>query len=146
MEYGRAQGTLRSRPCAKIRIPPREVTLTGPERTICVGGYQGEGSVHTQALRTFAAQVERELPGWRVEVTANVADLGHKAADCLAMVADGRLELCYFNSSYLAERVPSLALFDIPFVLTAREVVYRRLGGALGRTLPASLRGGKYHS
>ena len=85
--------------------------MAGPERTIRVGGYQGEASVHTQALRAFAAQMERELPERRVEVTANVADLGHKAADCLAMVADGRLELCYFNSSYLAERVPSLALF-----------------------------------
>jgi TRAP-type transport system periplasmic protein len=109
------------------------------DKTIRVGGYQGEGSVHTQALRAFAAQVGRELPGWRVAVTANVADLGHKAADCLTMVADGRLELCYFNSSYLAERVPSLALFDIPFVLTARDSVYRRLDGALGDTLAADV-------
>ena len=109
------------------------------DRTIRVGGYQGEGSVHTQALRAFAAQVERELPGRRVEVTANITNLGHKAADCLAMVADGRLELCYFNSSYLAERVPSLALFDIPFVLTARERVYRKLDGALGETLAADV-------
>jgi TRAP-type transport system periplasmic protein len=118
---------------------PREVTLTGPERTIRVGGYQGEASVHTRALRTFAAQVGREIPGWSVEVTPNVADLGHKAADCLAMVADGRLELCYFNSSYLAEQVPSLALFDIPFVLTARDPVYRKLNGALGRMLAADV-------
>jgi TRAP-type transport system periplasmic protein len=109
------------------------------DRTIRVGGYQGEASVHTQALRAFAEEVERNLPGWRVEVTANVADLGHKAADCLPMVADGRLELCYFNSSYLAERVPSLALFDIPFVLTARRDVYRKLDGALGRTLAADV-------
>jgi TRAP-type transport system periplasmic protein len=108
-------------------------------KTIRVGGYQGEASVHTLALHAFAAQVESKLPGWRVEVTANVADLGHKAADCLAMVADGRLELCYFNSSYLAERVPSLALFDIPFVLTARDNVYRKLDGALGRTLAAGV-------
>jgi TRAP-type transport system periplasmic protein len=115
---------------------------TGLERTIRVGGYQGEASVHTRALRAFAAQVERELPGWRVEVTANVADLGHKAADCLTMVADGRLELCYFNSSYLAERVPSLALFDIPFVLIARDSVYRSLDGALGDALAADVAAG----
>ena len=113
--------------------------MTGPDRTIRVGGYQGEASVHTQALRAFAMQVERQLPGLHVEVTANVADLGHRAADCLAMVADGRLELCYFNSSYLAESVPSLALFDIPFVLTARESVYDQLDGALGRSLAADV-------
>jgi TRAP-type C4-dicarboxylate transport system substrate-binding protein len=109
------------------------------DKTIRVGGYQGEASVHTRALRAFAGQAERELPGWRVDVTANVADLGHKAADCLPMVADGRLELCYFNSSYLSEQVPSLALFDIPFVLNARENVYRKLDGALGRTLAAGV-------
>jgi TRAP-type C4-dicarboxylate transport system substrate-binding protein len=113
--------------------------MGGPERTIRVGGYQGEASVHTRALRAFAGRVEHELPGWCVEVTANVADLGHKGADCLAMVADRRLELCYFNSSYLAERVSSLALFDIPFVLTARENVYRKLDGGLGRTLAADV-------
>jgi tripartite ATP-independent transporter DctP family solute receptor len=125
----------------KARNPhvPREMILAGPERTIRVGGYQGEASVHTQSLRAFAAEVERELPGWRIEVTPNVADLGHKAADCLAMVADGRLELCYFNSSYLAERVPSFALFDIPFALAERENVYRKLDGALGRTLAADV-------
>jgi TRAP-type C4-dicarboxylate transport system substrate-binding protein len=113
---------------------------TPPNRTIRIGGYQGEGSVHTRGLRAFAADAERRLgPGWHVEVTANVSDHGHKAADLLAMVADGRLELCYFNSSYLAERVPSLALFDIPFVLTARGSIYRQLDGEIGRQLAADV-------
>jgi C4-dicarboxylate-binding protein DctP len=132
---------------APHREAPRLLGTTGKgeclakrtDKTIRVGGYQGETSVHTQALRAFAEEIERELSGWHVEVTANVADRGHKAADCLPMVADGRLELCYFNSSYLAERVPSLALFDIPFLLTAREDVYEKLGGALGRTLAADV-------
>jgi tripartite ATP-independent transporter DctP family solute receptor len=111
-----------------------------PDRTIRISGYQGEASVHTRGLRAFAADAERRLgAGWHVEVTANVSDHGHKAADLLAMVADGRLELCYFNSSYLAERVPSLALFDIPFVLTARDPVYRQLDGEVGRRLAADV-------
>ena len=109
------------------------------DKAIRVGGYQGEASVHTRALRAFAAEIETRLPGRHVDVTANVSDHGHKAADLLAMVADGRLELCYFNSSYLAERVPSLALFDIPFVLTARDRVYRQLDGDLGRQLAADV-------
>ncbi len=118
----------------------RGILGTPPNRTIRIGGYQGEASVHTRGLRAFAADAERRLgPGWRVEVTANVSAHGHKAADLLAMVADGRLELCYFNSSYLAERVPSLALFDIPFVLTARDPVYRQLDGEVGRRLAADV-------
>ncbi len=108
-------------------------------KAIRAGGYQGEASVHTRALRAFAAEIETRRPGWHVDVTANVSDHGHKAADLLAMVADGRLELCYFNSSYLAERVPSLALFDIPFVLTARDRIYDQLDGELGRRLAADV-------
>jgi tripartite ATP-independent transporter DctP family solute receptor len=108
-------------------------------KAIRVGGYQGEASVHTRALRAFAAEIETGLPGWRVDVTANVGDHGHKATDLLAMVADGRLDLCYFNSSYLAERVPSLALFDVPFVLTARDRIYGQLDGDLGRQLAADV-------
>jgi len=114
--------------------------LGTPERTIRVGGYQGDASVHTRALRAFAADAEKRLgTGWYVEATPNVSDLDYKAADLLAMVADGRLELCYFNSSYLAERVPSLKLFDIPFVLTARDPIYRQLDGEVGRQLAADV-------
>ncbi len=111
-----------------------------PDATIRFGGYQGEASAHTRAVRAFAKAVEARLgEAWHVDVTADVTEYGHRAADLPAMVADGRLDLCYFNSSYLAERVPSLALFDIPFVLTGREQIYRRLDGDVGVRLGADI-------
>lgn len=114
-----------------------------PDTTIRFAGYQGEASVHTRAIRAFAATVEARLGApWRVDVTANVTEHGHQAADLPAMVADGRLDLCYFNSSYLAGRVPSLALFDIPFVLAGREQIYQHLDSDVGARLSADVAAG----
>jgi TRAP-type transport system periplasmic protein len=118
---------------------PGDIPHSTPRRpAIRVGGYQGEASVHTRAVRVLAAGIEARL-GSPVEVIADVTARGHKAADLLAMVADGRLDLCYFNSSYVAETVPSLALFDIPFVLADRDRIYRQLDGDIGALLGADV-------
>ncbi len=115
---------------------------TSAINTIRFGGYQGEASVHTRAIRAFAADAKARLgDGWQVEVTANVTARGHKAADLPAMVADGRLDLCYFNSSYLADAVPSLMLFDIPFVLAQRERIYAQLDGDAGARIGTAVAG-----
>jgi TRAP-type C4-dicarboxylate transport system substrate-binding protein len=98
------------------------------------GGYQGEKSVHTRALRLLAAALDRRLDGEaETAVTANVADHGHKAADVLAMVAKGDMDICYFQSSYLdLARVPSLRVLDLPFLFTNRERIYAQLDGDFG--------------
>jgi C4-dicarboxylate-binding protein DctP len=101
------------------------------DNVIRFGGYQGEDSLHTRAVRAFAAGAPGQI-GATVEVVANVTERGHNAADLLAMVADRRLELCYFNASYLTARVPALTLFDIPFAVDSRERVYAQLDGAVG--------------
>ena len=97
------------------------------------GGYQGDNSIHTRALRVIEAELGGA--GFAVELTVNVTQAGHKAADLLGMVEHGALDLCYFNSSYLSERVPSLKLLDLPFLITDRAAAYRHLDGALGQRL-----------
>ncbi|HET9902562.1 MAG TPA: TRAP transporter substrate-binding protein [Xanthobacteraceae bacterium] len=101
------------------------------------GGYQGENSVHTRALRRLAAALERRLSGAaRVLVTANVAEQGYKAADLLKLVAEGAFDICYFQSSYLdTAKVPALRALDLPFLLTDRGTIYERLDGAFGAHL-----------
>ncbi len=69
------------------------------------------------------------------ELEGNVIDAGHKAADLLAMVESGDKTMCYFASSYLAERVPEIAVLDLPFTITSRAQAYRALDGALGERL-----------
>lgn len=97
------------------------------------GGYQGDNSIHTRALRVFEAELLRA--GIAAELTVNVTQQGRKAADLLAMVEQGALDLCYFNSSYLSERVPSLRLLDLPFLIADRTHAYRHLDGPLGDRL-----------
>jgi TRAP-type C4-dicarboxylate transport system substrate-binding protein len=96
------------------------------------GGYQGEASILTRALRAMAAAVAGSI---EVRVAANITDQGRKAADLFAMVEGDELDLCYFSSSYLADRVPSLRVLDLPFFIADRVRAYRVLDGPAGRRL-----------
>lgn len=104
------------------------------------GGYQGEASVHTRGLRAFAAALAG-VSGVTVEITPNVTEQGHKAADLLAMVERGDLDLCYFASSYLGDRVPALRALDLPFLIQDRDQAYGLLDGALGGRLADAIAG-----
>ncbi len=101
--------------------------------TIRFGGYQPERSVHTRAVRLLGAALERQL-GSEVAFTFEpaVTSQGRQASDLLPMTAGGELDMCYFAASYLAERVPALGLFDLPFEVTSRERVWEKLDGPLG--------------
>jgi TRAP-type C4-dicarboxylate transport system substrate-binding protein len=104
------------------------------------GGYQGPASVHTRAIAVFARALEQRLgEAVAIEITANVAAQGHKAADLLDLVESGALDLCYFSSSYLAARVQALGAFDLPFVIAERARLYAALDGALGARLRAAI-------
>ncbi len=92
-------------------------------------GYQGEASVHTRALRVLAERLAGE--GFAPGVAPDVTGQGRPATDLFAMTEGGEIELCYFASSYLAERVPALGLLDLPFRSPSRAA----LDGALGERL-----------
>ncbi|MCP5087226.1 MAG: TRAP transporter substrate-binding protein [Rhodobacteraceae bacterium] len=104
------------------------------------GGYQGDKSVHTRGAQVFCSALER-IAGDAVEVKfqQNIVESGHKASDLLFMTENGELDGCYFSSSYLAGRVPELALFDQHFVVPNRHKAYRVLDGSLGRRLAAEV-------
>ncbi|MEP4377835.1 MAG: TRAP transporter substrate-binding protein [Alphaproteobacteria bacterium] len=106
------------------------------EFEICFSGYQGPRSVHNRAVGVFAESLSASL-GDRVafEHVLNVTEQGRKAADLLDMVATGETTLCYFSSSYLADKVPEIALFDLPFLIRDRVQAYAMLDGPLGRLI-----------
>ena len=83
----------------------------------------------------LATELRRTGSGIETELTPNITAEGRKASDLLAMVEGGDLDLCYFSSSYLAGRVPSLRVLDLPFLVTDRERAYRALDGDLGNRL-----------
>lgn len=100
------------------------------------GGYQGDNSVHTRGARVLCDALRR-LAGDRVEVefVQNIVESGQKASELLSMTESGELDGCYFSSSYLAARVPELALFDQHFAVPDRRRAYAVLDGALGARL-----------
>lgn len=110
--------------------------------TLRFGGYQPARSVHTRGLHALAAAVERHAPDIiSVNVTENVTTQGHKAADLFAMVADGRLDGCYFASSYLTGRVPALGVLDLPFQAASRGAAFAALDGTGGALLAEAVAG-----
>ena len=103
---------------------------------ISFGGYQGDNSVHTRAARVFCNALRREA-GDEIDIVfeQNIVPKGHKAADLLSLTESGELTGCYFSSSYLADRVPELGLFDQHFVVPDRKHAYAVLDGELGAWL-----------
>lgn len=104
------------------------------------GGYQGDNSVHTRGARVLCDALRR-IAGDAVEVEfiQNIVEDGRKASDLLSMTESGELDGCYFSSSYLAERVPELALFDQHFAVPDRRRAYGVLDGALGKRLASEV-------
>jgi TRAP-type C4-dicarboxylate transport system substrate-binding protein len=108
--------------------------------TLRIGGYQPEISVHTRSLRHFASALHGRLgAALHLEIVPDVTDQRLRAADLPTMVEAGELDACYFASSYLAGRVASLGLLDVPFPATDREEIYRKLDGNLGARLAADV-------
>lgn len=107
------------------------------EIEINLGGYQPPTSVHNRAAVVFGEELKARL-GDRVDYTldGNMPESsGIRAIDLLEKVESGDLTMCYFASSYLAERVPEVAIFDLPFVVESREKAYAALDGELGALL-----------
>ncbi|MEK9724064.1 MAG: TRAP transporter substrate-binding protein [Rhodospirillaceae bacterium] len=103
---------------------------------IRAGGYQGPASVHTRAMYAFGEALKAELgDAVTFDFTESVIAEGLKAAELLRRVEDGRLTICYFSASYLADRVAEIALLDMPFTFTDRANTYAIVDGPLGRRL-----------
>lgn len=108
-----------------------------PNIEITLAGYQPPTSVHNRAAEIFGRALAEYLgDDLSFELDGNMPESrGIKAVDLPRMVEAGDLTMCYFASSYLAERVPEVAIFDLPFVVGSREKVYAALDGELGDLL-----------
>jgi len=106
--------------------------MSAPIR-ITLGGYQGPASVHTRGLELLRDALLRRV-GDKVDVVLkpNLGAQGHKTSDLAELTESGGIDGCYLSSSYLAERVPALSLFDMPFAAPDRDRALALLDGALG--------------
>lgn len=100
------------------------------------GGYSPADSTHSRAAVHFKEALARRV-GDTVQVDHywNVMDFGYRADDLLSMVECGLLTMCYFSTSYLADRVPALEVIDLPFLFGSEAHAHAVLDGALGAFL-----------
>jgi TRAP-type C4-dicarboxylate transport system substrate-binding protein len=105
---------------------------------IRIAGYQPPRSILTRALSGVADALRRH-PDIEVEFTGSITAAGRRADDLLAMTEGDDLDICYFASSYLVIRVPSLGLLDRPFLVADRLSAYALLDGAQGRQMAADV-------
>lgn len=112
--------------------------MTGPLQ-VKLGGYAPKGSTHANGLDRIAHELSTEL-GDRVEITIdyNILDSGRQIGGLLEDVEAGLTTLCFFSSSYLADRVPELGIIDLPYVFDSLEHAHRLLDGAFGEALSAA--------
>jgi TRAP-type C4-dicarboxylate transport system substrate-binding protein len=102
-----------------------------------MAGYQSNSSVHTSALRALANSLDSNL--FAAEITPDITAYGHRAADLLTLTEQGELEICYFASSYLSQRVAEIELLDLPFLIDSREAGHALLDGPLCAYIQAQL-------
>ena len=115
----------------------RRILLAGMP-VLRLAGYQPDASVHTRALRQFAATLRMRCGlGSTVEVVPDVTRQGARAAELPALVDDGSFDMCYLASSYLAARVEALGVLDMPFPTADRDTLHRKLDGEFGARLAA---------
>jgi TRAP-type C4-dicarboxylate transport system substrate-binding protein len=109
-----------------------------PKVRIRIAGYQPLRSILTRALTSVTNSL-RQHPGIEVEFTGSIIATGRRADDLLVMTEGDDLDICYFASSYLAARVPSLGLLDRPFLVADRPSAYALLDGAQGQRMAADV-------
>jgi TRAP-type C4-dicarboxylate transport system substrate-binding protein len=104
---------------------------------INLGGYQPPSSIHNRAAEIFGRELDRRLgSSIQYKMDGNMAESeGIKAFVLPGLVETGDLTMCYFASSYLVDRVPEVAVFDVPFLIKKREKIYIALEGELGEIL-----------
>lgn len=122
-------------PDGRARSELEEDAMTGPLQ-VKLGGYAPKGSTHANGLDRIATELVAEL-GDRVEISIdyNILDSGRQVGGLLEDVEAGLTTLCFFSSSYLADRVPELGIVDLPYVFDSLGHAHRLLDGAFGDAL-----------
>jgi len=111
---------------------------------IILAGYAPQSSGFSTSLRRIGDRLAGKFKGEvDVKYVYNILDLGYRAEDLLWLVESGVLTLSYMASSYFADRVPDVAVGDLPFLFSdtasARAATDGRFGSGLTDRIEAGM-------
>ena len=97
-----------------------------------------DGYPVTEAMKSFVDDVAKTSNGkYKITLHSN-ASLGDQPK-AVQMLKSGEIDVAEFSSGPLAEAVPGLKAFNLPFLFTDSAHMFRYLDGALGERLAAKL-------
>jgi len=101
-----------------------------------LAGYAPPTSTHSTALDVIGTQLEMQLGGQvNIEIEYNILEREVPAQTLLDELQAGDTTLCYFSTSYLADRVPELSVIDLPYIFGSLGHAHAALDGQLGAYL-----------
>ncbi len=108
--------------------------MSGQPIQIRLAGYGPATTSFSRALQAIGDRLQ-SAHGNAVEVkyVFNIMDLGYKAEDILWLVECGILTLGYQSTSYFTQRVPDLAILDLPFIFPDNDTARAAMDGELGQ-------------
>ena len=100
---------------------------------IRMGGYGPPATTFSRGLKFIGDRLVQQF-GDRVDVKYvwNVMDLGYRTEDLWWLVEHGLLTAAYQSSSGLTDRIPELAIADLPFLFETNDEARAAIDGPLG--------------
>ena len=94
------------------------------KKKIKLAGYQGNQSIHTQAMSNFIKDIENSFDiVFDMDVTLN----NEMASSLIEKTINEEVHISYLWSSYYEKIIPEIKLLDLPYLFNEREDAYRTL-------------------
>lgn len=102
-----------------------------------------EGYPVTEAMKSFAQEVEAKTSGkYRIQVYSDAA-LGDQVK-AIAMLKSGEIDVAEFSAAQLSDAAPGLKAFNLPFLFTDANHMFRYLDGKVGARLVEQMKASGY--
>ncbi len=94
------------------------------KKKIKLAGYQGNQSIHTQAMSNFIKDIENSFDiVFDMDVTLN----NEMASSLIEKTINEEVHISYLWSSYYEKIIPEIKLLDLPYLFNERVDAYRIL-------------------
>ena len=94
------------------------------KKKIKLAGYQGNQSIHTQAMSNFIKDIENSFDiDFDMDVTLN----DEMASSLIEKTINEEVHISYLWSSYYEKIIPEIKLLDLPYLFNERVDAYRIL-------------------